>query len=368
MFKIVRAVVTALGITACAVTLLSFHKGAHWLIRTWDFPRVQIAGASALSASLFRAFFFRRRRADYAFLISNVLCLLWQGWKIYPYTPLAPKQVKASRTGCPRERSFRLLIANVMLENTESQRLLAVVRDCDPDIVLAVETNAAWVQALSPLREIYPHRIEQPQDNYYGLLLFSRFPLVDPKVEFLVQDDIPSVHTAFELPSGDRIFLHGLHPRPPEPLRDQDSAARDAELVVVGRAIRAAGDRPTVVAGDLNDVASSATTELFVRLSGLLDPRIGRGFFNSFHADRVYLRYPLDHVFHSNHFTLTDLRRLPHIGSDHFPVFIELCYDPEAGRAQRKPRAHAADQKDADDKLDKQQDAAVTGEDRHDVK
>jgi endonuclease/exonuclease/phosphatase (EEP) superfamily protein YafD len=366
MLRILKCLVTVVGLAATAVTLLSFHKGSHWFVRAWDFPRAQIATASALSASLFRALVFRGRRRDYLVLSGNLLVLLWQAWKIYPFTRFARKQVKASRRCSARERSFRLLIANVMLENTEPKRLLEVIRDCDPDIVLAVETDAAWAKALSPLREIYPHTVAQPQDNYYGLLLFSRLPLVEPKVEFLVQDDIPSVHTAFDLPSGDRIYLHGLHPRPPEPIRDQDSTARDAELVVVGRAIRAAGDRPTLVAGDLNDVAWSATTELFLRLSGLLDPRVGRGFFNSFHADKLYLRYPLDHVFHSNHFTLTDLRRLPHIGSDHFPVLIELCYAPEARRDQPKPRAHTGDEKDADDKLQKEREAARSGEDRPD--
>ena len=364
MFRFFKGVVVALGLAASAVTLLSFHKGSHWLIRAWDFPRVQIAALSALSTSLFRAFFFRGTGRDYLFLSSNVLALLWQGWKIFPFTPLARNQVKSTRRGSPPDRTFRLLMANVMLENDDADHLLAVIREHDPDIVLVVEINAAWQKALSPLREIYPHRVEQPQENYYGLILFSRFPLMEPKVEFLVQDDIPSVHTAFELPGGERIYLHGVHPRPPEPIRDQDSTPRDAELVVIGRAIRAAGDRPTIVAGDLNDVAWSPTTELFVRLSGLLDPRVGRGFYNSFHADKAYLRYPLDHVFHSRHFTLTDLRCLPHIGSDHFPVLIELCYDAEAGSEQPKPRAGASDEKDADEKLEKQEDAARTGDDR----
>jgi endonuclease/exonuclease/phosphatase (EEP) superfamily protein YafD len=364
MFKALKWLVVTLGLAAGAVTLLSFHKGSHWFIRAWDFPRVQIAATSALSAGLFRSFFFRARRGDYLFLFCNLLCVGWQSWKIYPFTRLARAQVKASRVGSPRERSFRLLMANVMLENTEPERLLDVIRESEPDIVLVVETDAAWAKAFGPLREIYPHTVEQPQDNYYGLLLFSRFPLLDPKVEFLVQDDIPSVHTAFELPGGDKIFLHGLHPRPPEPIRDQDSTPRDAELVIVGRAIGDESDRPTVVAGDLNDVAWSPTTELFLRLSGLLDPRVGRGFFNSFDADKAYLRYPLDHVFHSNHFTLTDLRRLPHIGSDHFPMLIELCFDPLAQPLQPKPQADAGDEEDADEKIEKQQEAARSGDDR----
>jgi endonuclease/exonuclease/phosphatase (EEP) superfamily protein YafD len=364
MMKFIKALVVALGLVASTGTLLSLSRGSHWLVRLWDFPRVQIAAASALSAGLFRAFFFRRRQGDWLFLLSNLVCFLWQSRKIYPFTWLTPRRVKSSGPRPPRERSFRLLISNVLLENREPERLLRVISEAKPDLVLAVETDAAWAAALAPLKEHFPHTVEQPQQNYYGLMLFSRFPLVEPKVEFLVQHDIPSVHTAFELPSGDRIFLHGLHPRPPEPIRDQDSTPRDAELVIVGRAIGEDGNRPTVVAGDLNDVAWSPTTELFIRLSGLLDPRIGRGFFNSFHADSHFVRYPLDHVFHSNHFTLTELRRLSHIGSDHFPMLIELCYEPGIQAEQPKPKPEAGDQEEADEKLEKQAEAARTGDDR----
>jgi endonuclease/exonuclease/phosphatase (EEP) superfamily protein YafD len=195
-------------------------------------------------------------------------------------------------------------------------------------------------------------------------VLLSRLPLVDPKIRFLVQDDIPSIHTGVELRSGDRIFLHGLHPRPPEPIRDQDSTPRDAELVVVGKAIRENGPRPTIVAGDLNDVAWSETSELFLRLSGLLDPRMGRGFYNSYHADHWIMRYPLDHVFHSNHFRLIELQRLPHIGSDHFPMLVELNYEPEAEHAQEPTREKTGDETKANEVLVSEAETARTGDDQ----
>ncbi len=364
MLKLLRFLVLALGAVACAGTALSFSKGSHWLLRLWDFPRVQIAAGAGLAAAAFRVFFFRGRPADWGFLAGTLLCLAWQVRKILPFTPLSPKQVKLRQARPAPGRCFRLLIANVLMENRQHDRLLALIEKCEPDLVLVVETDAAWEQALSPLRKTYPHTAGRAQGNYYGMLLFSRLPLIEPRVEYLIQDDIPSIHTAFELPGGDRVWLHGLHPRPPEPVRDQDSTPRDAELVLVGRAIRKAGPRPTVVAGDLNDVAWSPTTELFLRLSGLLDPRVGRGFFNSYHADHRLIRYPLDHVFHSNDFQLLELRRLEHIGSDHFPVLIGLCYEPAAAPAQPKPEADAQDHQDAEEKLEEQAVAAQTGDDR----
>jgi endonuclease/exonuclease/phosphatase (EEP) superfamily protein YafD len=181
--------------------------------------------------------------------------------------------------------------------------------------------------------------------------LYSRFPFRDQRVEFLVQDDIPSIHVVFQLPSGQPVWLHAVHPRPPEPLRDQDSAPRDAELLKVARRIREAPPRPTLVAGDLNDVAWSFTTHLFLRESGLLDPRLGRGFYNTFNANTPVFRFPLDHVFHSNHFRLVELRRLPHVGSDHFPVLIEVSLEPEGAGEQPRPRPDADDDREARERI-----------------
>jgi hypothetical protein len=52
--------------------------------------------------------------------------------------------------------------------------------------------------------------------------------------------------------------------------------------------------------------------------------------FNTFHADFWFMRWPLDHLFHSDHFTLSCICRLRGFGSDHFALFTELMF--EAGR------------------------------------
>ncbi|HEU0300043.1 MAG TPA: endonuclease/exonuclease/phosphatase family protein [Longimicrobium sp.] len=365
--QIAQWVTVALGVLAVVLTGLSLVPGSHWAVRLWDFPRMQIAFAGALSAFAYGAVFFERGTAEWAFLAVVTLATLWQMRKVYPYTWIAPVQVQRSRRtpkeGGGEHPSFRLLITNVLMENTQHHRLLKVIDDADPDVVLAVETDAAWAAALDPLAERYPHVVRQPQDNWYGMMLFSRLPLLEGRIEFLVQDDIPSVHAVLQLPGGIRVFLRGLHPRPPEPIRRQHSTPRDAELVVVGRAVEAAGDRPTVVAGDLNDVAWSPSSELFIRLAGLLDPRRGRGFYNSYHARIPLFRYPLDHVFHSSHFRLVELRRLPPIGSDHFPMLVELSYEPDAPAEQDEPEREPGDEARAEERLEAQAQAAATGDD-----
>lgn len=95
--------------------------------------------------------------------------------------------------------------------------------------------------------------------------------------------------------------------------------------------------------GDLNDVAWSSTTRLFRKISGLLDPRVGRGMFNTFHVKDPLLRWPLDHLFHSDHFTLRSIQRLPSIGSDHFPLFTSLAFTPVKGASQEELEADSED-------------------------
>lgn len=365
-------VTVALGVLAALLTLLSLFPGSHWIVRLWDFPRLQIGTVAAASAIVYASLFFGGKALEWGFLAVTAATAVWQGRKIFPYTPLARTQVQRSTVGSVKGRSletrrhpsFRLLITNVLMENTRHDLLLRVIEDAAPDVVLAVETDHKWARALEPLERTYPHVVKQPQDNWYGMMLFSRLPLLEARCEFLVQDDIPSIHAVMELPGGVRVFLHGIHPRPPEPLRDQDSTPRDAELVIMGKVIGDADDRPTVVCGDLNDVAWSPTSELFIRLSGLLDPRRGRGFFNSYNAKNPVFRYPLDHVFHSNDFRLVELQRLPRIGSDHYPMLIELSYEPDAEVAQPEPETKPGDEERAEDRLEAQAEAAATGDDR----
>jgi endonuclease/exonuclease/phosphatase (EEP) superfamily protein YafD len=360
-------VTVGVGLLAALLTLVSLHPSSHWSVRLWDFPRVQLALLAGGAGILHTLAFPHRGMLGWPFAAITAATALWQGYKIFPYTPIAPKQVKWSdlkpAVGRPDRPTFRLLITNVLMENTQHDRILRVIRDADPDVVLAVETDEKWARALQPLREKYPHGVDQPQDNWYGLMLFSRLELVDCKVEFLVQDDIPSVFTQVVLPGAPNVYLRGIHPRPPEPIRDQDSTPRDAELVLVGKLIQQAPDEPTVVAGDLNDVAWSPTSQLFARLASLLDPRRGRGFYNSYNANNPFLRYPLDHVFHSHHFRLVALERLPKIGSDHYPMLVELSYEPDAVLEQPEPTPDADDLEKAEEKLEEQAEAAATGDD-----
>ncbi len=325
------------GCLAILLTLLPLVRRNEWWVRIGDFPRMQIA-IGALGAL---GFYLYVEPIDawmeYVFGGALVASVLYQAASMLPYTPLYPKQVMPSAR-VKDGAVCSLMVANVLMTNREASKLLAAIAEYNPMLVLAVETSEWWKTQLDALAPRYPYCVAHTIDNTYGMVLYSKLELIDSQIEFLVQDDIPSIHTRVKLPSGDEFELHCVHPRPPFPTEDDKSTERDAELLLVGKRVK---DSPcaAIVAGDLNDVAWSRTTKLFQKISGLLDPRIGRGFFNTFHASYPFIRFPLDHVFHSHHFRLISLERLAHFGSDHFPVFIALSYEPEIKHTQDKPEA-----------------------------
>ena len=356
---VLKAVLFLLAAFLVVVTVLPFSKDPAWWIRIWDFPRLQIAVAAAvvmLGMGAVMVFGPRATAADWAMLAALALVVGYQGARMIPYAPFWSEQsVRAEDVldGADAPR-LRLAVSNVLMTNREAQKWLDVIRSADADVVLAVETDHWWDEQTRVLEADYPHHVRVPIDNTYGMLLYSRVPLEDSEVRYLVEDDVPSIWTAALIGDGDeqrRVNLVFIHPRPPRPDIQQDSDTRDAELVLVAREVEELG-RPVVVAGDLNDVAWSRTSRLFQKISELLDPRIGRGLYSSFHAEYPFLRWPLDHVFHSEELALVEMHRLGYVGSDHFPILVELAVTPEAARVQHTPTADEDDRETAADMVD----------------
>jgi endonuclease/exonuclease/phosphatase (EEP) superfamily protein YafD len=339
----------SIGLVCILATLLPLSRHEAWWIRACDFPRLQIVAASLGVLVLLVVAGAMHDIAGQLLALALLGCIAYQLVVILPYTRLWRVEIPASRAP-PDHRTLSLLVVNVLMSNREADRLLALVRAHAPDLVLALETDRWWRDHFEQLQD-YAFKLAQPQDNTYGMLLVSKLELVEPELRFLLKPDVPSLRTGLRLRSGEVITLHGLHPEPPSPTEADSSAPRDAELVLVAREA-AEADRPTIVAGDLNDVAWSHTSRLFRRISRLLDPRIGRGMFNSFHAGYRLLRWPLDHIFVSGDFLLRDMQRLPGFGSDHFPILIVLDHHPRAAEVTEPPKADAEDHAEADRKLE----------------
>lgn len=330
-------------------TLLPFYDHDHWSVRIFDFPRQQIAALSLLLLALAALLQHSGSMLVRLIMLMNIGCALWQFWKISAYTRLRKPQV-LSYHGADNDRTISILASNVLTPNRNSQALLQHIDAHCPHIVLTLESDSWWESQLAALEQDYAWTVKIPLDNLYGMHLYSRLPLRNAQVLYRVRDDIPSIHAEVQLPSGEWIHIFCLHPMPPSPTESDTATERDGELLIVGKEI-AAHDYSCLVFGDLNDVAWSRTSRLFQRISGLLDPRIGRGLFNTFHANWWFLRWPLDHIFHSNDFLVSELKVLSHIGSDHFPVYGKFQYQPRAQKHQPEPETQVGDHAEAAEKI-----------------
>lgn len=369
-----RIVLALLSVVLVFGTAITLFRSDAWWIRIFDFPRIQIVVLIGLTLTLYTALhlYKRLRLWEYALASVLVIALGWQLISIVPYTVLYPRQMSDSNAENDSNR-ISLLLYNVLHDNLEVEMLRALIRENDPDIILLSEPTQWWLDQLDGLEEEYPYTIHQPQDNHYGKLLYSRLELVNPEIRFLIGPEVPSFRTGVRLRSGTLITLYGVHPRPPGLRRPdagnndrgiedseremqkgndrEDSDMRDAELLSVAKEVKELGDVPVIVAGDFNDVAWSRSTHLFQRIGGLLDPRVGRGFFTTFDTGNRLMRYPLDHVFASKHFLLAELRRLPHIGSDHFPILVILDYNP-GDSADDEPQPATGDNEEAEEAIE----------------
>jgi endonuclease/exonuclease/phosphatase (EEP) superfamily protein YafD len=336
---VTRIAVRVAASVLTAATALPLVPTDDWWVRALEFPRPALAVLLALAALAAWAAL-DRRRAAIRFLLAAVLAAFaFQLYAMWPYMPPHPAQVP-SAADCAPEDGLSLVVANLREGNNGVARFLEEVHRAKPDLVFVVEVDRHWVETLRPLEEEYPHRAIHPRDDFWGIALYSRVDLVEPEVRHLLTGYVPSLRTGLRLGSGAVVEFHGLHPKPPTPRHG--TGMRDAELLLAAEAARA-GRRPAVVAGDLNAAAWSAVTGLMQRIGGLLDPRIGRGFFLTFPTWLpAPLRFPIDHVLFNPEFRLRAIELLPDIGSDHLPLLARLCHAPgDAGAPHAAPPTEA---------------------------
>ncbi|WP_369742747.1 endonuclease/exonuclease/phosphatase family protein [Pseudidiomarina sp. PP-1MA] len=318
-------IISALTLVLVITTLAPFSSSKVWWVRIWDFPRLQETAIALFLLIASATFLPAHQPSTWVLVALQLACGAWHLWWIFPYTPFAERTVARYRRKHEPSISdhLRILTVNVLEPNRNAIKLLKLIHQHRPDIVVAVETDSWWMQQLDEMQDHLPYVQRCPLDNLYGMLVYSKWPLVDAETRFMVEPQVPSMHFTLQLPNS-QVRMHCVHPAPPSPTENEKSRERDKELQAVARiALNETG--PVIVTGDLNDVAWSRSTRTFMRISKLLDPRMGRGIYNTFHAKIPLLRWPLDHIFHSPHFMLVKIKRLPAFGSDHFALLTELA-------------------------------------------
>ena len=292
-------------------------KSKHWSVRSFDFFRIQLLFVQIVlmayvlfSVNLFSWIYVSS-------IIFLLLAIIQNARRIYKFTPLHKVQVPSHDN--ESSRVLKLLTANILQTNESKYEFVSQMRELDPDFILMLEVDDKWAEAMLDLEPKYPYTVGQSLDNLYGILLLSKYPLHNSKIRHIVKEDIPSIDCEIEI-EGKVLRFFGVHPEPPSPTEQPTSEDRDAELLRLASEIKNI-KQTTIVAGDLNDVVWSKTSEVFVKESGLFDPRVGRGLFATFNAKlpRI-LRFPVDQLFHTKNIHCKIINAVQVKGSDHLGI------------------------------------------------
>jgi len=333
-------------------SIIPLIRNDFWAFRVFEYPRLQKLFLNLFVLIVYISCFRIETNFEIGFVAAvggNAIYLIYQ---IFPFTFFAKKTLLKADHSDP-DNQISIISSNVFQDNKNTAGCMRMLKKHDPDVILLLETDEIWHKGTEELKKNYPHQVLIPIANTYGMLLYSKLELVDPEVRYLVDEEIPSIKTMVKLPSGNLVQLYCVHPTPPVPGENMYSTERDKELLLVAKEVKE-NHLPTIVVGDLNDVAWSYTTNLFTQISGTLDPRKGRGFFNTFHAKYPFLRFPLDHVFVSTDFKLVRIQRLENFSSDHFPILITLQYEKLADVEQEEPEADEEEKELAEEKINKE--------------
>jgi endonuclease/exonuclease/phosphatase (EEP) superfamily protein YafD len=215
---------------------------------------------------------------------------------------------------------LRVLMANVLAENTRYGDVERLIRQERPDIVGLVEITPEWLSGLAAVAAEYPYRAEAPGGTAGMALWFRERPVViDPAIRPLANAS-PLIHAEFTF-AGRTRHLWLVHPDMPFTRKDRPELPAVAALIG-----RTPGSR--IVIGDMNSTEGSPLFADFLRTTGLRDSRLGFGRQPSWPSDLPY-RIALEHAFLSSDLAVVARRLGPMVGSDHFPLILDLA--PAAG-------------------------------------
>src|SRR5690606_16556109 len=157
-----------LSLLLASVSLVAFiaslSKRDEWWIRMFDFPRLQITFITIGAIVLLLVQWSSWSTWNWILLISLLISLIYQLAKIYPYTFFSKKQVIAYK-GEDDDHCISILISNVLTTNKKYDQLIGLVKQYQPDILLALETDFVWEKELEVLEENHPHALKVPLDN-----------------------------------------------------------------------------------------------------------------------------------------------------------------------------------------------------------
>ncbi len=244
-----------------------------------------------------------------------IISLLLNGWALILYFP-------SSSVSTFKNDAFKIAVANIYTKNQNHSAVLAFIRQEEADLVLLIETNDRWVEALAPLKNIYVYSYNILRPNNFGMMVLSKEP-IGPIKETYFTNSKNVVSLVFKLLiNGKKYNILAAHTAPPIGIK----RFRQRNMHLRGISNWASNQNgSTLVLGDLNTTPFSYSYKKFLEISRLNDPREQRGYLATWGPIGLFgFQIPIDHILLSNDLEAASLSVGPDIGSDHRPLIAVI--------------------------------------------
>lgn len=296
-------------VLACSslLTVTGYFGQLGWLLDATSHFRVQYAAVQFACCLLL---LFKRK---WKILIAGCLFLMINAAEILSlYVRLPGQKPEITQT-------IKILQINVHASNTQYSKTIQYVHKIKPDILSLQEISARWLTSLSPgLRDFQFSKIITREDSF-GMALFSRLPLHRAEVRYFGSAGVPSIVAQISI-AGHPVSMILTHPVPPDgdgfPLRNEQLESISAYRTKLGKSV--------IVIGDLNITSLSYYFKRFAKAMNVYDSRKGFGVQPTWPAMLPVLLIPIDHILVSKNVAVLERKTGPDIGSDHYPVYIEV--------------------------------------------
>ncbi|HEU5362384.1 MAG TPA: endonuclease/exonuclease/phosphatase family protein [Gaiellaceae bacterium] len=298
------AIVALVGVA----TLLGLFDRYLWMLELADVFRLQYL--AVLVAAALAALALRRARLAAAASALAALNAAVIGISLAPPASAAAGAAKGN---------LRLLVANVEVGNTRFAAVERLVARSGADVVGVTELTPAMAAHLARALPAYDARLVAPRGDAYGVGVFSRVPLLSARVEHYPAGGPPTIVARVRV-AGEPVTVVVTHVHTPFA-----GSIHVRHLRALAAARPGLGKR-LAICGDFNTPPWTGPFRRLERdagLASLYGPSAWTAY--SWPTWSPALRVPIDNCLVSGGLVVRDHHEAPGVGSDHFPLVVDLA-------------------------------------------
>lgn len=299
------------AVALAIVSLAAFFGGSIWWLDVLANFRAQYVVALAVLGLI--VMMSKWRKTAYAILVVALVNLV-------AVLPLYIGSPAEARVGAD---DIRVMSFNLLSTNEEYSEVIDYIGTVDPDVVFLHEASRPWEVAMESSGLDYEIVRPRSDDLIFGTLVLVRGDQLTAVSHGFAAAAPRAVSLEF-VPWGWEVPLSILSTHPLAPTDRERADLRDAQLGFAGDwAAERTG--AFIVVGDFNATPWSAPFRRLVSQADLENSQGGFGLQPSFPStSSLLLRVPIDHLVHSPALEVTGRQLGPSLGSDHFPLVVDL--------------------------------------------